>query len=157
MSKLLREYPEQVYLGKYKGEDVYLARPSWDCDWYWGFGYVQNKYLHTHLDSMCMVNDRLVNLWDGLTHHIKGGKVHAMHLRKKLWTFCEVVQTIYHLKKTAEVLGRGGSHYTTNPCADLIRNPDEVKRINEVLIPKLIDEMYVALGVVDPMEEDNDL
>ena len=51
----------------------------------------------------------------------------------------------------------GGSHYSTNPCADLIKNPDEVKRINEVLTPKLIDEMYVALGVVDPMEEDDDL
>ena len=47
----------------------------------------------------------------------------------------------------------GGSHYSTNPCVDLIKNPDEVKRINEVLTPKLIDEMYVALGVVDPMEE----
>ena len=47
----------------------------------------------------------------------------------------------------------GGSHYSTNQCADLIKNPDEVKRINEVLTPKLIDEMYVALGVVDPMEE----
>ena len=76
-----------------------------------------------------------------------------MHVQNKLWTFCEVVQTIYHLRETAEVLGRGGSHYTTNPCADLIKNPDEVKRINEVLIPKLIDEMYIALGVVEPMEE----
>ena len=153
MAKLLRDYPEQVYLGMYDDEDVYLARPSWDCGWCWGFGYVQNKNLHTHLSSMCKVDGRTVNLWDGLTHHIKAGKVHAMHVRNKLWTFCEVVQTIYHLRETAEVLGRGGSHYSTNPCADLIKNPDEVKRINEVLIPKLIDEMYILLGVVEPMEE----
>lgn len=153
MATLLRDYPEQVYLGKYEGEDVYLARPSWDCGWYWEFGYVTNRYLHTPLDGMCNVDGRIVNLWDGITHHIKAGKIEAMHLQGKLWTFCEVVQTIYHLRETAEVLGRGGSHYTTNPCADLIKNPDEVKRINEVLIPKLIDEMYIALGVVEPMGE----
>ena len=153
MPELLRDYPEHVYLGKLYGKNVYLARPSWDCGWYWGFGYVQNKKLHTHLKTMCNVENHTVNLWDGLQHHIKGGKIERMHVQDKLWTFCEVVQTIYHLRETAEVLGRGDSNYTTNPCADLIKNPDEVKRINEVLIPKLIDEMYIALGVVEPMEE----
>lgn len=153
MASLLREYPEQVYLGKYNGEDVFLSRPMWNCNWYWGFGYVANRYLHTHLYMMSNVDGRNVNLWDGITHHIKAGKIEAMHLQGKLCTFCEVVQTIYLLKAAAEVLGRGGSHYTTNPCADLIKNPDEVKRINEVLIPKLIDEMYIALGVVGPMGE----
>lgn len=153
MPELLRDYPEKVYLGKYEGEDVWLARPSWDCGWYWGFGYVQNRYLHTHLNMMCNVENRVVNLWDGLQHHIKGGEIERMHVQNKLLTFCEVVQTIYYLRETAEVLGRGGSHYTTNPCADLIKNPDEVKRINEVLIPKRIDEMYIALGVVEPMGE----
>lgn len=153
MASLLRKYPKKVYLGKYGGKDVWLARPSWDCGRYWGFGYVTNRRLRTHLYMMSNVDGRNVNLWDGITHHIKAGKIEAMHLQGKLWTFCEVVQTIYHLKETAEVLWRGGSHYTTNPCADLIKNPDEVKRINEVLIPKLIDEMYIALGVVGPMGE----
>lgn len=153
MPELLREYPEQVYLGTLDGEDVYLARPAWYCGWHWGFGYVQNRYLRMHLNMMCNVENRTVNLRDGLQHHIKGGKIERMHVQNKLWTFCEVVQTLYHLIETAEVLRRGGSHYTINPCADLIKNPDEVKRINEVLIPKLIDEMYIALGVVEPMEE----
>ena len=74
MAKLLRDYPEQVYLGMYDDEDVYLARPSWECGWFWGFGYVQNENILTHLDSMCKVDGRTVNLWDGLTHHIKAGK-----------------------------------------------------------------------------------
>ena len=153
MAKLLRDYPKHVYLGKLDGEDVYLARPSWYWGWYLDFGYVRNKTLRTHLKKMCNVENRTVNLWDGLQHHIKGGKIKRMHVQDKLWTFCEVVQTIYHLRETAAVLERGDSNYTTNPCADLIKNPDEVKRINEVLIPKLIDEMYILLGVVEPMEE----
>lgn len=50
--------------------------------------------------------------------------------------------TFYALKETAEVLGRGGSHYTNNPISELIKNADEVKRINEVIMPALFDEIY---------------
>lgn len=51
--KLLREYPDQVYLGTtLDNEKLYLSKPSWDCDWYWGFGYVGNKNLHTHLNYL---------------------------------------------------------------------------------------------------------
>lgn len=74
LPELLRDYPEKVYLGKYGGEDVWLARPSWNCGWYWGFGYVQNRYLHTHLSMMCNVETCTTNLWDGLQHHIKGAR-----------------------------------------------------------------------------------
>ena len=24
-----------------ENEKVWLEKPSWDCDWYWGFGYVE--------------------------------------------------------------------------------------------------------------------
>ena len=26
-------------LGVLDGRGIALRRPSWDCDWYWGFGY----------------------------------------------------------------------------------------------------------------------
>ena len=43
------------------------------------------------------------------------------------------------------MLGSGGAHCTTNPCAELIMNHDEVRRINCKVIPALIDEMYKVL------------
>lgn len=58
-----------------------------------------------------------------------------------LWTFTELAITAYALKETAEVLGRGGSHTTTNPCAELIKNEKEAKRINEKVLPAIFDEI----------------
>lgn len=58
-----------------------------------------------------------------------------------LWTFCELVQTFYTLKETAEVLGRGGSNYTRNPCDKIIMNKEETKRINERVLPAIFDEL----------------
>ena len=60
---------------------------------------------------------------------------------KTLWKFCELVLTAYALKETAEVLGRGGSHMTENPCADIIKNKDEVKRINEIVLPAIFNQI----------------
>lgn len=38
-------------------------------------------------------------------------------------------------------MGRGGSHYTTNPLKELIKNEEEVKRINEVVLPAIFLEI----------------
>ena len=33
----------------------------------------------------------------------------------------------------------------TNPCADLIKNADEVTRINDVVLPQVFEEIYRVL------------
>ena len=48
-------------------------------------------------------------------------------------------------KETAEILGRGGAHYTNNPCKDVIINTDEVTRINTVVLPAVFEEIYKIL------------
>ena len=55
------------------------------------------------------------------------------------------MKTFYILKETAEVLGRGGAHYTSNPCKDIIVNNEEVKRINEVVLPSIFAEIEKLL------------
>ena len=61
------------------------------------------------------------------------------------YTLRELAKTIYTLKETAEVLGRGGSHITTNPLRELLTDETMVKHINEELIPKLWEEMRKIL------------
>jgi len=39
-------------IGKCDGLSVYLTDASWDCDWYWGLGYIDNRDFHTHMDCM---------------------------------------------------------------------------------------------------------
>ena len=56
------------------------------------------------------------------------------------------MQSAYTLKETAETLGRGGSHLTKNPCADIIKNEAEVKRINEIVLPAIFAEIEKILS-----------
>lgn len=67
------------------------------------------------------------------------------NIESNLWKFCELVSTIYTLKESAEVLGRGGSHYTTNTCKDIIINKLEVERINSIVLPSLFNELDTLL------------
>ena len=154
--ELVREYPKYVKIGtssRWDG-DMFIECPEWSCDWCWGFGYlqrwnsrIQDIDFHTHVDSCFSENKdgRSCNWFDGMKDLFDGGDVFEND--KDRWKFLEIVKTIYLLKETAEVLGRGGSHYGNNPCMELIKNHDEVRRINCELIPALIDEMYKILGV----------
>ena len=159
--QLLREYPKFVKLGTSTELDgnVFIVLPTWDCGWYWGFGYLERWNarkddidFHTHIDSQFSENKdgRRCNWYEGMKDLLDQGDVFENDTQR--WKFLEIVKTIYNLKMTAEVLGRGGSHYGNNPLSEEIKNHDEVRRINNYLIPKLIDEMYKVLGVV-PGEE----
>lgn len=157
--RLLREYPEFVLLGEskdFEGE-VYLVAPKFECGWYWGFGYLERWNdrigdidFHSHLDST--LNSGRGNWRDRMREVFTkedgtAGLIPALQDGETLWTFCEIVKTIYSLQETAEVLGLGGSHITRNPCKELIQNAAEVDRLNKVVIPALIDELYKLLGV----------
>jgi hypothetical protein len=138
--KTLSNYPTRIYLGENEGEKIYLSAPSWDCGWYWGFGYIGNKNCHYHVDGLTKKEN--ANLFDAFKKHF--GK--SLIVRdSQLWTLCELFQTFYILKESAEVLGRGGAHMTTNPCKDLIINKEETERINNVVLPQIFEEIYKIL------------
>ena len=149
---LKSNYPAKIYIGTVDGEKIYLSAPSWDCDWYWGFGYLGNKNCHYHVDGLTKHEKynfdkkcreyEFTNLFDGFKKHFGTSLVVR---DSQLWTLCELFKTFYTLKETAEVLGRGGANYTANPCKDVIINKDEVKRINEVVLPTVFEEIYKIL------------
>lgn len=138
---------------KSDGAKIYISAPSFDCGWYWGFGYLGNKNEHCHLSSY-QTKEHYFKTETGEYIHITEKRNKSMYdclkddyilnikIRQNLWQFCELVATAYSLKETAEILGRGGSHYTTNPAKDIIINSDEVKRINEKVLPAIFDEIY---------------
>lgn len=89
---------------------VYLQDFSWDCGWYWAGGYLtvlgrNDINEHYHLDSL-MVS---TNLYDGIKHHFKEIVLDS----NELWKFCELMASFYALRESAEVIGRGGSHYSS--------------------------------------------
>ena len=128
---------EKVFFGirKLDNTRIFITKPSWDCGWYWSFGYLGNKNEHYHLSGYA--NGRNINMHDALlADYDLNNKI-----KSNLWVFCELAETAYSLNETAEVLGRGGSHYTNNPCKSIIMNTDEVKRINEDVLPSIFNEI----------------
>lgn len=127
------KWTDRRYLGKRKEDKkmVYLAAPTWDCDWYWSFGYLVRTGEHFHLRNYgnmdwkdCLERDYILNV------KLRGDK---------LWKFYELAKTAYKLKEVAEVLGRGGCNITDNPLAEVIKNKTEVDRINQIVLPQIFD------------------
>lgn len=152
-------WTNKVFFGTRKEDNarIYLSAPSWDCGWYWGFGYLGNKNEHYHLSGYkskqhciadrdgkfhVLTESRNKNIYDCLLEDYDLNP----NIKSKLWEFCELIQTAYSLKETAELLGRGGSHYTSNPCKDTIVNTEEVNRINEVVLPAIFDAIHALLN-----------
>ena len=120
---------EKVFIGYKDGERIWLTFPTWDCKWYWSFGYLGNINCHFHLNGI----DEDKNLYDA----IKEGFDEVKNEYFGTWEFCELVETIYQLKKTAKMYHMGGSNYTTNPFKGDIQSKVKEDEINEVILPKL--------------------
>ena len=141
LNAMVAHLPEKLFIGRHKGEGIYLSRPSFDCDWYWGFGYIGNRNCHYHLDGIG--KGKNINFRDALIQHF--GDTFIIKKDSALWQFAEIVLTIYTLKKSAELFHLGGSHMTTNPGAAMLKKSEWENEINHVLIPAQILEMYKIL------------
>lgn len=133
-------FKDKFKMGIIDGDTIYLSAPYWVCGWYWSFGYLGNYNCHYPIDGI----NKDKNLFDALREHF--GDSLTIKEDSDLWTFCELVKTCYSLKETAEVLELGGSHYTKNPVSGLIQNKEEVKRINEIVIPAIFSQIEVILS-----------
>ncbi len=148
--KTINKFGEHYLLGvDARGVKHYLKKPSFDCGWYWGFGYIHtfinnNKpelsrdiSEHYHFNSF----EKNTNMFDG----IQNAFVSFVLDNKDLWTLCELMKTAYTLGNYADTLYTGGAHYTTNPCKDIIKNDDEYNRINNVVLPAIFDQVKKLL------------
>ena len=130
----------RIRLGFVNGQPIYLSPPSWDCSWYWGFGYLGNKDCHYHVKGM----EEATPIYEAWGKHF--GDTFIVKDNKDIWTLSELFQTFYKLQETAEVLVRGGCHLTTNPCQELIKNKVETDRINQRVLPHVFEEIYKILA-----------
>lgn len=139
------------------GIKYWLKSPSWDCGWYWGFGYVETYQQnwapskardinsHTHINSsFCryVVNGNYIhNIYDcptlATTTFTKG----------EGWELSELFAQFYTLKESAELFHKGKSnvssttvvHYETVEIAEKINKemiPAITARIIEILTPQ---------------------
>lgn len=155
MKKQVKEaFGKKVYLlgADKEGTYYWLEEASWDCDWYWGFGYVE-----TYTNNKCPEESRDIEShqhFDGL--FLKGPKMCKDMFDEffnetplndgEKWKLLELMKTIYTLKEYSEVVYRGGSNITSNPLMEVIKSEEEYNRINKTVLPQLFEEVYKILG-----------
>lgn len=168
---------DYYYIGKNaEGKKVWLEKPSWDCGWYWGLGYLETMMgnrepskardiqCHTHWDSSVKRSQTnaydwfvdtfgkpTTDLWDNPRKADKDTRM-CRFTDKQIWRLCELMATAYTLRETAEVLGRGKSHYSENPCTKVIKNTREAKRINSKVLPAIFAEIGKIFDEADKAE-----
>jgi hypothetical protein len=140
-------------IGKDKNGDlIWLEAASWDCNWYWGFGYIEVYTSQSNPAKSRDINshshwDRLVGKQEdgSYKHHINEVLAESVLSNSESWKLSELMQSFYVLEEAAGLFNRGGSHLTTNPANDILKSPEMEKRINEVMLPAIFAEVYKIL------------
>jgi len=142
------------------GKNVWLEAPSWDCDWYWGFGYIKQPDSHSHFSSLVGKQDfydHEKGCW-GQSDYIHNPYdsqqlIETTFSYKEGWLLAELFKQFYLLREMADFTHKEkpGCHITTSPV-DHGNMKDWNKQINEVMIPKITAEI---MRILTPEKEVN--
>lgn len=126
------------------GEKVYLKKATFDCNWYWGIGYI-NTFNHNYTDITSHFHfDTSISTWDEFNDYFD----ETVLTQSEIWQLLELMNTLYTLRKMSDTIYQGGSHYTTNDVEkELFKEYQSTyDKINNETIPTLLDEVYKLLG-----------
>lgn len=161
-------FNKNVYLlGSDKdGIKYWLEAPKWECNWYWGFGYVETYTKNSlpsrarDIDSHQHINSSFLGSTEVYNHEkgcfVKGEYISNIYEspnfiqttfnKEEGWILSELFQEFYTVKKMAELLHREGAGITRSPLWDLFKNIKEYEtHINKVLIPAITAKIIEIL------------
>ena len=133
------------------GEYVYLEKESWDCGWYWGFG-----YLHTYSNNNCPERSRDLNSHQHFDSLFLNGPACSRDMFKKyfkstvlteseIWELCDYMKTFYTLKSVAELFKHGYSYQTEKAKIDNLKLPEQQDLVNKVWLPEVFKRIEKLL------------
>jgi len=139
---------DKIYLGTINDEKIYLSKHSWDCNWYWGFGYLGNSKLHYHFSSYLTNN---YSDYDAVVENPIGFK-HDWHrvdyifketwlTQDDWWLLLELFEQAYRLKKAAEVYRRGAGISYVKDITNQLVSESVHQAINKDL-EKVLDTIW---------------
>ena len=146
---------EKTYLGRISkdydcymsGENCYLTKHSFDCNWYWGFGYIGNNNCHMHFDGTLLTQETDVNKIFSDT------KIS----QNEWWVIRDLFIQAYALKSCAEVYRHGGHQTSKKNVTDVIQSKELETRINidlEKVLNTLWDYIDKSLNKVMFLKKD---
>lgn len=101
------------------GQPLYLEKHSWDCGWYWGFGYIGNKNLHTHIDTTLLTNFNFSDIWEK-----------TPFTDSQWWVILDLFKQAYALKHAAKTYRHGGYLTTQEGLTTVIQDKEKEKMLN---------------------------
>ena len=150
--KTTNRFGKHFLLGFGNGTTVYIQRPKFDCGWYWGFGYLhtytnrncpelsKDLSTHTHFDTAFPTYDTFLLNCD------KSRLDKSVLRESEMWQLYELFKSAYKAREYSDMLHTHGAHITTNPCADVLENDAEYKRINNVVLPTIFMQIELLLA-----------
>ena len=129
---------DKILLFKEANNRYYLRKPHFDCDWYWGLGYLATgRGSHLHFDS-----------------YFKGTSFYDFSFddtpftQEEKYIIADYMRQLYTLREMADMLHLGNTHITGN--AKVLeqfaeQNTAEYKRICNVLIPTVWNALVDVL------------
>lgn len=148
-------FGKKIYLLGTRSEDgkkLWLEEPSWDCNWYWGFGYCETYTNNNNPEKAKDISSH--QHFDGLFLKQNGNSFDVFKkyftetplTNDEIWLLLDYMATFYTLKETAEIMFRGCSHYTQNAFLDCVKNEERYTEINQKILPVLFDKITSLLG-----------
>ena len=130
------------------GIKYWLEKASFDCNWYFGFGYVEtftNNRLphlskdinsHSHFDNMIFNKNK--SCYDAFKECFPINPFND----NEIWKILELMKSFYTIREYSDLLHIHGSHITNNPCNEIIQNDEEYNRINKTVLPSIFEQIY---------------
>lgn len=149
--QVIEKFGKKYYLLGIRKEDnkkVWLEEGQFDCNWYWGIGYIEvfnptytDIEEHNRFDNLFLKN----NIFDSFEDYFKETTIN----NNEIWQLLEFMKTIYQLRNMSDTIYLNGSYITKTNNEIEIFNEDIYKnmynKINNDDIPKLLKEVYKML------------
>ncbi len=138
----------------------WLQSSSWDCGWYWGFGYIEtytnNKYprLSRDIGSHQHATDFYPEWWG----HNKAGYKPSILAETTFsdhegWLLSELFEQFYLLKDMAGFYARGNCNIASDAGNIAFVRPEMVTVINKEWIPDVVNKILTILSPGGKIDE----
>ncbi len=137
--------------------NYWLVEASWDCDWYWGFGYIQTytnnanpsiaRDITTHDHAENFMSEYFTE-WNNSNPILRK----MTFTEKEGWELSELFKQYYLLRETAEYFYTGNCH-VAKTSIKTFKKPELVQEINVIILPEIFSRIYEILTPITPEKE----
>ena len=139
----------QFLLGTRDSETYWLEQAVFDCEWYWAIGYVESYRGYSQLDRGWRGHQHFNGMFfndNDCGFDLFNDFFDATPFTdREVWKILELMKAAYTARRYSDMLHSGNAGITENPIKDVIKDIFEYKRINNRVIPSLMNELYKVL------------